>query len=49
MRDTPGNATKFVVPTVANGMVYLGTMDPSDPTNTRGELDVFGLTNAACK
>lgn len=47
-RDQPGNAIKFVVPSIANGMVYLGTMDPTDPTNTRGELDVFGLTNAAC-
>ena len=47
-RDQPGNATKFVVPTIANGMVYLGTMDPTDSNNTRGELDVFGLTNAPC-
>lgn len=47
-RDGAGNAIKFVTPTVANGMVYLGTMDPADPTNTRGELDVYGLTKAAC-
>jgi len=47
-RDQAGNATKFVVPTVANGMVYLGTMDPSDATDTRGELDVYGSTNASC-
>jgi len=47
-RDTPGNATKFVTTTSANGMVYLGTMDPTDSTNTRGELDVFGLTSAPC-
>ncbi|HTZ97452.1 MAG TPA: hypothetical protein VMB18_13710 [Terriglobales bacterium] len=47
-RDGAGNAVKFVTPTVANGMVYLGTMDPTDPTNTRGELDVYGLTKAAC-
>ncbi|HTU42182.1 MAG TPA: hypothetical protein VMF10_10755 [Candidatus Aquilonibacter sp.] len=47
-RDQPGNATKFAVPTVANGLVYLGTMDPTDTTNTRGELDVFGPTTAVC-
>jgi hypothetical protein len=47
-RDLPGNATKFVVPTIANGSVYLGTMDPTDTANTRGELDVFGPTQAAC-
>jgi hypothetical protein len=47
-RDQPGNATKFVTPSIANGFVYLGSMDPTDTTNTRGELDVFGLTNAAC-
>jgi len=47
-RDKTGNSTKFVVPTIANGTVYLGSMDPTDSTNTRGELDVFGLTSAAC-
>jgi len=47
-RDQTGNAIKFVLPTIANGAVYLGTMDRTDPTNTRGELDVFGLTSAAC-
>jgi hypothetical protein len=47
-RDQTGNATKFVLPTIANGIVYLGSMDPTDTTNTRGELDVFGQTGAAC-
>lgn len=47
-RDQTGNATKFVLPTIANGFVYLGSMDPTDTTNTRGELDAFGLTTAAC-
>jgi hypothetical protein len=47
-RDKPGNGSKFVLPTIANGLVYLGSMDPTDTTNTRGELDVFGLTTAAC-
>lgn len=47
-RDLPGNATKFTVPSIANGLVYLGTMDPTDTTNTRGELDVFGPTTATC-
>jgi len=39
---------QFVLPTIANGFVYLGSMDPTDTTNTRGELDVFGLTTATC-
>ncbi len=47
-RDQAGNATKFVTPTIANGFVYLSSMDPTDTTNTRGELDVFGLTSAPC-
>ncbi|MGD1022138.1 MAG: hypothetical protein ABR880_05090 [Candidatus Sulfotelmatobacter sp.] len=47
-RDQTGNSTKFVVPTIANGMVFLGSMDPTDTTNTRGRLDVFGLTSAPC-
>ena len=42
-RDRPGYATKFTTPTIANGRVYIGTQDPSDPTNTRGELDMYGL------
>ena len=48
VRDQTGNATKFVLPTIANGFVYVGSMDPSDLTNTRGRLDVFGLTSAPC-
>jgi hypothetical protein len=47
-RDGAGNATKFAVPTVANGKVYIGTMDPSDPTNTKGQLDVYGLNSNTC-
>jgi len=48
-RDRAGNATKFAVPTVANGRVFMGTMDPSDDTNTMGRLDVYGPTSGACK
>ena len=47
-RDQTGNATKFILPSIANGFVYLGSMDPTDSSNTRGELDVFGLTSATC-
>jgi hypothetical protein len=35
-RDTAGQATKFVVPTIANSRVYFGTA---------AELDVYGLLN----
>jgi len=47
-RDASGNSTKFVVPTVANGRVFVGTMDPTDSTNTEGRLDVYGPTTATC-
>jgi hypothetical protein len=47
-RDHAGNATKFAVPTVANGRVFMGTMDPSDTTKTRGQLDVYGQVSKPC-
>jgi hypothetical protein len=37
-RDSAGPPTGFVVPTIANGMVYVGTAN---------QLDVYGLINAA--
>jgi hypothetical protein len=48
-RDQRGNATKFVLPTIANGSVYVSAMDPTDTTSTRGQLEVFGLTSAPCQ
>ncbi|MGA8150835.1 MAG: hypothetical protein WB952_07790 [Terriglobales bacterium] len=47
-RDGAGNATKYAVPTVANGRVFMGTMDPTDVTNTRGQLEIYGPTTSPC-
>jgi len=47
-RDKAGDGLKFTTPTIANGMVYVGDMDPSDPTFNHGQLDVYGLTSAEC-
>lgn len=47
-RDAAGNATKFATPTVANSRVFIGTMDPTDASNTRGELDIYGANSNPC-
>jgi hypothetical protein len=49
-RDSPGFDNKFAVPTIANGRVYVGTIDPNGGLSFQdGELDVYGLlTGTTC-
>jgi hypothetical protein len=43
LSDKAGNAVKFVVPTIANGKVYIGTRGSASTNGGVGELDVYGL------
>jgi hypothetical protein len=46
LRDQPGAATSFSVPTVANGRVYVGTMGGS--TGTQGSFHIYGGLSRTC-